>query len=343
MRTHLTIVLSLLVLTLVGCERLMGAFLPDFGAQEVVLSSKPTVLGTESTRFAGTEPLKVLGFTSDLCVVLADDVAKDVDVDGAYKQLKGGARLTAVLHTSGGADVVWKCGGWRFAPGESGRGRLSACMKWECNQSPPKGTEIASIDLSSDRPLRILGADWSSTTAFDHVSKPSPDLFASSSEEYEDLEQIYGRQPAWASPAQTAQQVTLTSNRRLGSSSSFRSTLGIRLATEGVQIQPGVTAIGMGVVTIPTAAIEACSMSCFSSLARSTNLLLSAPGIEVDLLNSPEVVDWCWRNRIPMATSASRRAWLYKGVTLPARESYMQQLSSRSAYDDQASQSCRGY
>jgi hypothetical protein len=342
-RVGLVVVLGLSIAALAGCERLMSVFLPGFANQDVVLSDKPMVLGTEPTRFSAGEPLRVVGFTSDLCVVLADDVAKDADIDATYKSLKAGARLSAVLHASGGADVVWKCGGWSFSPGESGRGSLSACLRWECNQAPPKGTEIASIDLSADRPLRILGAHWSSTAAFDHVSQPPPDRDASSSAEYRDLEQIYGGKPAWSSPAQTSLQVELSSNRRRASSSTFNSTLKMRLATEGVQLQPGPNAIGMGIVTIPTTAVAACSMSCFGNLARRVNLLLPEPGIQVDLLNSPEVVNWCWQNRIPMATSAARRAWLYEGVPLPDKKSYAQQLSSRPAYDDQASQSCMGY
>jgi hypothetical protein len=342
MRNHLTVALILVAVVLVGCERLLGAFMPAFGGQEVALSDKPTVLSSEPTRFAGTEPLKVLGFTSDLCFVLADDVAKDADIDATFQRVKGEARLAAVLHTNGGADVAWKCNGLSFAPSESGHGILSACMRWECNQTPPKGTEITSIDVTSDRPLRVLGVNWSSTAAFDHVSQPPPDLVAKNSDEYRDLEQLYGGKPAWTSPAHTALQVELTSNRRRGSSS-FNSTLALRLDAEGIQIQPGTIAIGMGVVTIPTGEVEACSMSCFSNLARSTTLLLSKPGIELDLLNSPEVNDWCWRNRIPMASSASRRAWLYKGAPLPDKRTYVQQFSSRSEYDHQASQSCMGY
>lgn len=343
MRVGPVVVLGLSIAALAGCERLTSAFLPGSTNQEVVLSDKPMVLGTEPTRLSAAEPLRVVGFTSDLCVVLADDVANDADIAATYKQLKGGTRLAAVFHSSGGADVVWKCGGWSFNPGKSGRGALSACLRWECNQAPPKGTEIASIDLSADRPLQILGAHWSSTAAFDHVSQPPPDLVASSSAEYRDLERTYGGKPAWSSPAQTSQQVELSSNRRRASSSTFRSTLKIRLAAEGIQLQPGPNAIGMGIVTIPTTAVEACSMSCFGNLARSVNLLLPEPGIQVDLLNSPEVVNWCWQNRIPMTTSAARRAWLYEGAPLPDKKSYAQQLSSRPAYDDQASQSCMGY
>lgn len=336
-------VLGLSIAALAGCERLTSAFLPGSMNQDVVLSDKPMVLGTEPTRFSAAEPLRVVGFTSDLCVVLADDVANDADIEAAYKRLKGGARLAAVFHSSGGADVVWKCGGWSFNPGKSGRGALSACLRWECNQAPPKGTEVASIDLSADRPLQILGAHWSSTAAFDHVSQPPPDLVASSSAEYRDLERTYGGKPAWSSPAQTSLQVGLSSNRRRASSSTFNSTLEMRLTTEGIQLQPGRNAIGMDIVTIPTTAVEACSMSCFGKLARSVNLLLPESGIQVDLLNSPEVINWCWQNRIPMATSAARRAWLYEGVSLPDKKSYAQQLSSRPAYDDQARQSCMGY
>lgn len=343
MRFRLAAMLGLSMAALAGCEKLMSAFLPGSANQDIVLSDKPLVLGTESTRFSAAEPLKVMGFTSDICVVLADDVAKDADIDAIYMQLKGGARLSAVLHVSGGADVVWTCGGWSFNSDESGRGSLSACLRWECNKAPPKGTEITSIDISADRPLRILGAHWSSTAAFDHVSQPTPDLVASNSAEYRDLERAYGGKPAWSSPAQTAQQVALSSNRRRASYSTFDSTLKIRLAPEGIQLQPGPNAIGMGIATIPTTAVAACSMSCSSNLARRVNLLLPGTGIQVDLLNSPEVVNWCWQMRIPMATSAARRAWLYEGAPLPDKQTYAEHLSSKSAYDEQANQSCMGY
>ena len=343
MRIAHVVMAALSVALLAGCERLASAFLPGFANQEVVLSDKPLVLAAEPTRLSPTQPLMVVGFTSDLCVALADDVPVDADIDATYKQLKGGARLSAVLHGSDGTDVVWKCGGWSFRPGNAGHGSLSACLRWECNKAPPKGSAITSVDLSADRPLRILGARWSSTASFDHVSQPSPDLVASSSAEYRDLERAYGGKSAWSSPAQPIQQMVLSSNRRRASFSTFNSTIAMRLAPEGIQLQPSPTAIGMAIATIPTTAVAACSMSCFSNLARSVNLLLPEPGIQVDLLNSPDVLDWCWQSRIPMATSAARRAWLYEGAPLPNRESYAQQFHSRHAYDEQAKQSCMGY
>lgn len=330
--------------SLASCGKLFPA--NPFG-QEVVLSDEPLILGAEAMRFSAKEPLKVVGMTSDLCVRLSNDASggSSADkVDTEYERLMKGARLSAVLHGNDGKDYPWACGtGWSFSPGKSGRGALDACLKWECNRTPPKGTELSSVDLMSDRPLQILGVRWSSTDSFDHTIQPPADSFALSSAEYRDLEHAYGSEAAWTSPAKLALQVTMTSNSRRKSFSEFNSTLSLRLSTHGLQIQPGSHAIGMKAVTIPTAAVEACSMSCFGNLSRETDLLLTGPGVQLGFLNTPEVIDWCWSNHIPMASSASRREWLYKGTPLPARDSYSGQFDSRAAYDHQASQSCMGY
>ena len=341
-RVGFVLMLALLGSALAGCDRPTG-FLPGPNEQDVVLSDKPMMLGANVARFPADKPLKVLGVTSDLCVTLSNDAPEVDDIDAEYEKLKGGAHLLAVLHARDGKDYPWKCGGWRFSPNGSGRGTMAACLKWECNQTPPKGTEITSIDLSSDRPLRILGAQWSSTDSFDFMSKPPPDQVAIASAEYRDLEAAFGGKPAWSSSLQPALQVTLSSNRRRTSFSQFNSTLSIRLTNAGIQLQPGPSAYGMGVVTIPTAAVESCSMTCSDNLVRETDLLLSGPGVQLGILNKPDVIDWCWRNRIPMATSASRRSWLYKGKALPAKDSYAKEFESWGAYDHQAQQSCMGY
>lgn len=341
-RTTVTVGLVLIVAASAGCDRVFDAIAGRFG-KEVVLSDKPFDLGSKPTRVTPNEPLTILGTTTSVCVVLADDVAKDADIDAEFARLKGGAKITAVLHASDGRDHVWKCGNWQFSPGESANGRLSSCGTWECNQFPPKGTKITAIDFSSDKPLHVLGATWSSTDAFDHVSQPPPDKLAVTSAEYRDLEKHYGGAVAWSSPARTALQVGISNNRHVAVPARYNGTLDVRVTPDGIQLQPREGAIGMGVVTIPTSAVEACSMSCFSNLARSTELLLPATGDKVEFLNSPEVVSWCWNNRIPMATGAATRAWFYKKTPLPARTSYSDQFASRAAYDEQAHQTCMGY
>ena len=336
------ILLIVFVSVLAGCDRLLG-LVPGMNRQEVVLSDKPMMLGVKAVRLTPDEPLKIVGKTTDFCVTLSNDAPNSDDTDADYEKLLGGADLSAVLHARDGKKYSWTCNGWSFFPNDSGNGRMDACFRWECNKAPLKGTEITAIDVTSDRPLRILGAHWSSSASFDFMSEPTPDKIAMSSKEYRELEAAFGGKAAWSSPAQSALQVTLNSNRRRASRSQYNSSLSIRLSDAGIQLQPGSNSVGIDIVTIPMAAIEACSMTCSGSLVRETDLLLSGPGIQLGFLNKPEVIDWCWRNRIPMATSASRRSWLYEQTALPARDSYIKQFESRSAYDHQAHQSCMGY
>jgi hypothetical protein len=351
MKVRTGLVFALSVLALGGCDRFPDLF---FGPDDhrVVLADKPLLLDTKPMRLSSDEQIKVAGMTTELCATLSHDAHLDTKADAKaisaeFVKLKGGAHLFAVLHARNGKNYDWKCDSWSFSPtgsSDSNHGTMSACLRWECAETPPKGTEIASIDLSTDRPLRVLGVDWSSTDAFDFVAQPPPDPIATPSAEYKELEQAFGGHRAWPSAANVALQVSLESNRhRPMSFSHFNSTLSLRLADSGIQLQPTANMAGMGVVTIPTSAVEACSMSCFSSQARTTELLLTGQGIQLGILNAPEVNDWCWRQHIPMATSASMGAWLYRETPLPAKATYTAQFESRAAYDHQAHQSCMGY
>jgi hypothetical protein len=345
------LVLAALAIALVGCERF-----PDllFGRREhrITLSDKPLTLDTTPTHLSTNEQIKVVGMTTDLCATLSNDAHVDTKekaeaINAEFARLKGGAHLSAVLHARDGKDYEWTGDSWSFS--SNGRSRTSpvtmdACLKWENAETPAKGTELVSIDLSSDRPLRVLGIHWSSTDIFDFVSHPPADAIAVPSAEYKELEQAFGGHAAWAATAKPAEEVSLESNRRRPMSfSAFHSTLLLRLTESGIQLQPAANTVGMDIVTIPTSAVEACSMSCFSRQARTTELLLPSQGIQLGVLNAPEVNDWCWNQHIPMATSASRSSWLYNGTPLPARSSYTIQFESRAAYDHQAHQSCVGY
>lgn len=325
---------------------LAGCDFPRPNAQDVVLTDKPVELGPVPKRFSGEQPLKVKGLTSELCLVLADDVPDKVNEDAVYERLMHGADVRATLNATDGRAYQWKCNGWSHSVLGQGAGNLSACFRLECNQTPPvlrKGTEIASVDIRSDRPLNILGVKWSSTDSFDHVSQPRPDLFARSSEEYEELERDFGGKRPWSLPGRTALRVELTSNRRKVSHSHFNSTLMLRLSEAGVQLEPTSQAFGMGTVTIPTAAVGACSMRCFGPQAKEALLLLPGPGIEVSFLNAPEVVAWCWERRVPMLSRDRTSQWSDYGRPLPARDPQAEQFQTREAYDRQAERTCAGY
>ena len=314
--------------------------------QDVVLTDQPFELGPAPRRFAPSQPLQVKGLDSEVCVVLARNVSEEADMDAQVARYKQGAHLSAVLHAKGGKDYAWSCGSWSYSSGRNGTGDLSMCLRSECNReaSLPPGTELTAIDLGSDRPLRVHGATWNSTSAFDHLRQPPADPFAVMSPAYSRLEQAYGSQAAWPTPARTALQVGIRGNgREDGGSATYNSVLGIRLAEAGVQFEPLGLSLGVGVVTIPADAIAACSQRCFAADARHTLLLLEDLDTQVDLLNDPATVDWCFSRHKPMLGREARDAWEYHDAPLPGPDAYAAQFESRAAYDHAADQSCMGY
>lgn len=334
--------LCVVLLGLAGCNWDI-AQLFGMGQYEVVVLDKPTMLGPEPLRLVGDAPLQVRGVTTDLCFGLADNVAQDSDLDAQLASSMGGAKLSAVLHGDDGKDYHWKCNGWQLSGHKGQFGRLSTCMRWDCNGGPAKGSAITSIDVISDKPLQVLDARWSSTAAFDYVSQPPSDTHIVDSAEYRELEAEFGGKPAWASKASTALQIRLSSNRRHPGSSEFNSSLSVRLEDDGIQIQPVVDNAGLAVLTIPGDAVEACTMSSFGGLAQYAELVLPDTGILVGFLNAPEVIDWCWNHKIPMATNKARRKWLSGATPLPPKEGYAEQLQSREDYDAQAKRAAAGY
>jgi hypothetical protein len=134
-----------------------------------VLSETPVLLGAADMRFTTKEPLEVKGMTGELCLLLSRDVNVKDDIDAQYRKLLGDTQLKAVLHARDGKNYLWTRGGWQVPHGPvESRGALSACFWLRCNEEhPPKGTDIVSFDLSSSRPLRILGTSWYSSDSMD--------------------------------------------------------------------------------------------------------------------------------------------------------------------------------
>lgn len=312
------------------------------GQYEVVLLDKPTTLWPEPLRLVEDAPLQVRGVTTNLCFGLADNVSQDSDLDALRASSLRGAKLSAVLHGDDSKDYHWKCNGWRLSVHTGQFGRLSTCMMWECNGGPAKGTATTSIEASSDKPLQVIDARWNSTAAFDHVSQPPADTHIVASAEYSDLEAQFGGQPAWSSKASPALQIGLSSNRRRLGNSEFNSSLSVRLEDDGIHIRPVVDTAGLAALTISADAVEACTMSSFGRLAQYAELVLTDTGILVGFLNAPEVIDWCWNHKIPMATNDARRKWLYDATPWPPKEGYAAQLHSRGDYDAQAKRAAAG-
>jgi hypothetical protein len=118
----------------------------------------------------------------------------------------------------------------------------------------------------------------------------------------------------------------------------------VRLTGNTVDIRPtGVFTFGLGPLRIPRSAVTLCSETCFGSSEWDANLLLSDPPVEISVRKSQDVIDWCWANRIAIASGKARRDWMYGAAPLPATSSLDDQLASRDAFDRAARQACLGY
>lgn len=95
-----------------------------------------------------------------------------------------------------------------------------------------------------------------------------------------------------------------------------------------------------GGVRIPAEAVDACSMICFGGGDRYLTLIVETVGIQIEVSDSRAVREWCWHNRIPVASGAERRNWQYSNGALPVRASAP--LSSE-VYQRKLNLACAGY
>jgi hypothetical protein len=140
--------------------------------QTVVLAGQPFELDSTGRTFTSKEPLKVVGYTADTCVVLKSNypLRPQPQVDRDFADLLHGAHITTRITTTKGKTYQFDSVGqaWDLYGPVSSKEELSACISCGCKPQMPAGTEIRSIDIKSDRPLNVLGAYWQSTSAFDN-------------------------------------------------------------------------------------------------------------------------------------------------------------------------------
>jgi len=92
---------------------------------------------------------------------------------------------------------------------------------------------------------------------------------------------------------------------------------------------------------IPIANIHSCSRQCGGS--KRYLLILDEANTEISLEDAPELVEWCWVNKLPILSSNARREWLYNGTELPDKSELNLTLVDKETYDYHAKQSCLGY
>jgi hypothetical protein len=142
-----------------------AGFLAGRETNLVVLSSQQIVLTQEATAFSSNEPMKVIGESTFVCVVLRDGVVlQDQRVmDQLFTDALRGAKINVAVLSSDGKRVTLPepmQGSAKFGK-VLPNNELSACGSMRCKPLPP-GTLISQVEISSTPELRIRGVYWES-------------------------------------------------------------------------------------------------------------------------------------------------------------------------------------
>ena len=135
--------------------------------------------------------------------------------------------------------------------------------------------------------------------------------------------------------------VVIVSQRHRGAYN-YRGVLEVSLTANAVEIRPTFPqSVALDRLTLPAERVTGCSMTCFGSEDRRADLVFEQQGAEVTFDAAADIVDWCWRNGLPMLTGAQERAWLYESRPLPSKAAYLR--VTRDEYERQAHNTCMGY
>lgn len=82
---------------------------------------------------------------------------------------------------------------------------------------------------------------------------------------------------------------------------------------------------------IPVSAVVGCSGYSFGKNNQYTTLVLKK-NLKVSVKQAPELVNWCWKNKLPIFTRKEISDWEYHNVTLPTYQQITDRMSSQTTY-----------
>ena len=148
----------------------------------VVLVKQPIKLTPAGTTLNSEQPMKVLGEWTSVCLSLRGGVQDAKTMDLAYQQLMQSAKVTIFLNLGSGTRVrltapnqAWSKRGKVLAEDE-----LAACASTPCKAELPVGSEIRSVEISSEPSLNVEGIFWESETDLNPKPTVPPQTAASS-------------------------------------------------------------------------------------------------------------------------------------------------------------------
>jgi hypothetical protein len=154
---------------------------------------------------------------------------------------------------------------------------------------------------------------------------------------YADLERAFEAEKQKAAKSVRVAAVVLVSPRHKGADN-YKNMMDVSLSDAGIAISP--KSPFMKPVLIPVSAIVGCSKKCFGESQWDADIMIGSPPVEVSFESSVEMIEWCWKNRVPVISTQHRQDWMYRGKPLVQSREH---LMSRGRYDEALRQRCLGY
>jgi hypothetical protein len=170
--------LLLLVLFLASCDQRADQLLDKISGHEtqtVVLAKIPTIIESAGLTLRSEVPLKIIGNSSHLCLVLKSGIplAPQPVMEKLFREGMQGATVTATLQMKDGKKFSLAQPGqaWKKFGQVTSEEEISACFSCACGPRPAVGAEVSEITVKSSPTIKVLGIYWESTNAFDQNTK----------------------------------------------------------------------------------------------------------------------------------------------------------------------------
>jgi hypothetical protein len=160
-----------IVILIGGCDVNLGKmneFFTGTRTNTVVLASKALVLEKSVQVFEPLEKLEVLGDFSMVCFPLVggQPLKDSKTMDEVLLTSSQGSKFKAVLTLDTGKQVVLdsQAQAWSMFGEVLKRDEVSACVSTIRKSELPVGSIVKRVEVSSDKPLRVEGIYWTSSS-----------------------------------------------------------------------------------------------------------------------------------------------------------------------------------
>jgi hypothetical protein len=174
--TALTIAVTLLV----GCDSAVDKIFDAMSGRQtnlVILSKQPVTLAPAPVTITSTEPMKVLGEWTSVCLVLRDGITlkPQPQMDKILSEALGGAKVSTTLELSDGSRVALHepMLAWEHIGRILSRDELSACASASCAAILPRGATVKRVEISANPAVQVRGIYWQSHPGPDEPQGPS--------------------------------------------------------------------------------------------------------------------------------------------------------------------------